>query len=139
MSRFGEDLRRFVTKVTTTQHEQFVGVVDLAFTSIVEGSPVTGAPGQPVDTGTLKSSWQKTFPSRDTGEITTNVVYAPGIENAVGPHGPITLRSPVGGFHSVALTVARMDKIAEHVARVRSGTETGPITAQTGYTGEDGG
>ena len=85
--------------------------------SVKDGSAVTGAPGQPVDTGNLKNSWQLAFPSQLLARLTTNVEYAPGIEEGVGPSGPMTLQSPVGGFHSVKLTRASFQGLVDAVVR----------------------
>jgi hypothetical protein len=98
--------------------------------SLVEGSEVTGAPGQPVDIGTLKGSWIAERTSDLEWQDTTNLEYAPAIEagvqqpyttakgTAVTP-GPMTLRSEVGGFHSVALTRAGWPQIVDaSVAKV---------------------
>ena len=85
--------------------------------SVVDGSPTTGAPGQPVDLSTLKNSWQLTFPSPLLARLVTSLAYAEGIENGVGPHGPITLRSTVGGFHSVKMTRLGVQKVADEAVR----------------------
>lgn len=110
---FTSDLTAFAEKVEGRQRQLFVGSVDAVHHSITEGSPISGAPGQPVDTGFLKSSWIEEFPEDWVGEISTNVVYAPPIEEGIGPHGPLTLRSAVGGFHSVKLTRAAWDRITQ--------------------------
>jgi hypothetical protein len=120
MSSFADDLNAFTVKLEAQHAAIFSQVVDAVHDSIVNGSPVTAAPGQPVDTGDLKSSWIKSFDSPTSAEITTNVVYAPSIEDGVSyAHGekPLTQHSPVGGFHSVALTVAGFDLLVADVAR----------------------
>lgn len=110
---FGDDIRRFQRKLDAANKELFVTVANATKDSIVIGSPVTGAPGQPVDTGALRASWQLRFLSPVESEISTNLAYAPAIEDGVGPHGPLTLRSSVGGFHSVKATVAGFGRIVE--------------------------
>jgi hypothetical protein len=129
----GDQMRAFVKVVETRQRDVFTGMVDEAHRSIQEGSEITGAPGQPVGQtrkehgtihlgGTLKASWQRWFPSPTSAMIATNVIYAPAIEHGVGHWGGLTLRSSVGGFHSVALTVAAWQRIADYVVeRVRGG------------------
>jgi hypothetical protein len=109
---FSDDVKRWTQKAEAQQRQVFVGTVLAVHESIVQGSPITGAPGQPVDTGALKSSWQADVQG-DVGVVATNVVYAPVIEDGVGPHGPLTLRSEVGGFHSVALTRAGFERLVE--------------------------
>lgn len=85
--------------------------------SVKDGSAVTGAPGQPVDTSNLKNSWQLAFPSQLLARLTTHVDYAQAIEEGVGPSGPMTLASPVGGFHSVKQTRAGFQKLVDQVVR----------------------
>lgn len=82
--------------------------------SVVEGSTLTGAPGQPVDIGTLRGSWTDNKVAPLVWELTSGLVYTKSIEDGVSyAHGgtPLTLRSTVGGFHSVKLTRAGWDKI----------------------------
>ena len=114
-----DDLRRFNEKLDRERRETFVEVVEAVHGSIVEGSPVTGAPGQPVDIGTLKGSWIMDFPEEDRALITTHLIYGPPIEDGVGKYGPLTLRSEVGGFHSVKLTRAGFQALVDDVIRRR--------------------
>lgn len=113
---FADDLRAFGLKVQTRNQAVFAGVVADTKTSIVEGSPVTGAPGQPVRTGNLRASWQTAFETPTSAIISTNVAYAKPIEDGVGRFGPMTLRSKVGGWHSVALTVANFPRLVAATA-----------------------
>jgi hypothetical protein len=95
------------------------GVTDLAFNSIVEGSAITGAPGSPVQSGILKGDWQRRWTGRDEVEIVNSKVYAQGIEDQISPHGKtLVLRSEVGGFHSVKLTIAGIQALADKAAEV---------------------
>ncbi len=144
---FGDDLRLFGEKAERNIHAVFLGSVDAVHGSVVEGSAVTGAPGQPVDTGNLKGSWQETFPEPMVGQVATNVVYAEAVEHGqqepytTSAHGtsrtledgtvvsytvlggtqvtpgPMTFRSGVGGAHSVKLTRAGWQDIVRDVAR----------------------
>jgi hypothetical protein len=98
-------------------NDVFVGVGTEALRSIQEGSELTGAPGQPVQSGNLRASWHLDFPTTDRAEISTNVIYAEGVEEGTGVYGPLTLRSPVGGFHSVKITAANLDRIVDHEKR----------------------
>jgi hypothetical protein len=118
---FAGDVARFQAKVSARAQDIHDGVCDLAFESIVQGHVVTGAPGQPVDTGHLKGSWQNIPLEPLTRLIVTNVVYAPAIEDGIGRYGPLTLRSAVGGFHSVKLTRAAWPRIVDTVAREVAG------------------
>jgi len=114
---FGDDMAKFAAKVVDRQRRIFVNVVSDVRESITDGSAITGAPGQPVDTGYLKGSWQESFPETWVGVVETNAAYAPAIEEGQGPHGPLTLRSQVGGFHSVKKTVTGFGAIVDDVTR----------------------
>lgn len=119
---FADDMARFTAKVETSSKAVFVNVCAAAKDSITDGSPLTGAPGQPVDTGNLKASWQLEFTSPTSAEITTNVDYAEAVEDGVGPHGPraygrersgAKTGSVVGGSHSVKLTMAGLSRLVD--------------------------
>jgi hypothetical protein len=114
MSKFGDDLTKFSVKTGRLTNDVFVGCTEEVHRSIVEGSEITGAPGQPVDTGALRASWTPQFLDKDTWQDTTNVEYAPIIEDTVRG---ATLRSAVGGFHSVRYTRVGFPKIVEVVIR----------------------
>jgi hypothetical protein len=113
---FGLDVKRFGAKVEQRIRDVADRSTQLAYESIVQGSPITGAPGQPVDTGNLKASWQIVEgPLRN--EITTNVVYAPQIEDGSRAGRALVLRSQVGGFHSVMLTRVSWGRIVEQATK----------------------
>lgn len=126
MTNFGDQIREFNRGFQATSQAHFVNVVSALAASITDGSPVTGSPGQPVDTGNLKASWHTDFTSPRQAMISTNVEYAPYIEDGIVPLGGrrgnatgsssqrLTLRSQVGGFHSVALTIAGFDRVIEN-------------------------
>jgi hypothetical protein len=77
---FRDDIRGFIAEVQVADRATFVAAASLALESIVEGSPFTGAPGQPVDTGALKASWHLDF-TESQAAITTPLGYAPVIED----------------------------------------------------------
>lgn len=121
MSSFREDINRFKAKIVVDTRDLFVNVCSAAHESIVNGSPITGAPGQPVDTGRLRGSWHLEFVELPDGamgaQITTNVTYGPIIEDNVRGvvfknHGP----------HSVKLTRAGLPRLIQSEARKRAGT-----------------
>lgn len=114
---FADDLNKFSVTCQTRSNDVFVGCVDEAFNSVVLGSPITGAPGQPVDTGVLRSSWQKYFTSPTQAQISTNVEYAPYIEDGMNSRGAFHLRSTVGGFHSLKMTIAAFQRIVDIVTQ----------------------
>lgn len=116
---FESDMARFQRRVEQRGRDLHNGACDLAFSSIVEGSPVTGAPGQPVDTGYLKGSWQNIIEGPLARLIVTKAVYARQIEDGMRNGRSLTLRSQVGGWYSVRLTRAAWTRIVEVVtARV---------------------
>jgi len=136
---FADDLKRFELKTRAKSQEAFVNIASAVKGSVVDGSAVTASPGQPVDTGFLKASWQLTFPSATLAEITTNVAYAPYIESRIradfDPRGVVggygvkggqigprenvgstrRHKSTVGGAHSVKLTVAGFQRLVNAV------------------------
>ena len=115
--------QRSIARIGTTLHDIFVAVVPAAEDSIKHGSPLTGSPGQPVATdaprnaGALRDSWVHEFDGPDRATIGTNKDYAEDIETGIGPNGPITLRTSVGGFRSVAHTHAGAGRILDDVTR----------------------
>lgn len=139
---FGEDLRAFRDTVVGRSRATFLGSVNAVHGSIREGSEISGAPGQPIDTSDLFNSWQETYPEDWVGQTATNLEYAETIEHGqqqpyvtspaervieetgqvisveggtqVTP-GPMTVRSKVGGFHSVKLTRAAWPRLLEDV------------------------
>lgn len=131
---FSGDIQAFAVKVEQRAKDTLVEATMIVHESITVGSPITGAPGQPVDTSFLLNSWQTTFPDDVTGRVATNVVYARSIEEGtrVASHGvprppemKSTLlpgeRSPIGGPHSFKLTVASWDRIQVEAARRAKG------------------
>lgn len=125
---FADDVRRFSVKIHGQPGEVLEGMVAAMHDSITNGSAVTGAPGQPVDTGFLKNSWQpEVAPDRLSGAVYTNTAYAPVIEyntrTAYDPKGERPARAPggganrpsikstVGGHGSVRLTLAGADRL----------------------------
>lgn len=118
---FRSELKDAVGTIKTDSKAVFVNSASRVLTSIQFGDPLTGAPGQPVDTGTLRNSWQLKFEG-DVAVISTNVVYAPGIEEGVmlarsgqvtGSTGQRITYRHGGGPHSVKLTLASLQKIVD--------------------------
>jgi hypothetical protein len=122
---FALRLRAASARHQETVRRAFLRATEEVQRSVVEGSELTGAPGQPVDLGYLKGSFIPDFVSPLRWRLTTNAAYAPSIEDGVSyAHGgtPLTLRSPVGGFHSVKLTKAGWPRIVAQIAsEVRRG------------------
>ena len=100
-----------------------------------------------MDTGYLKASWHGAFPDADSFEVTTNVAYAPVIEDGVktsfDPAGVVNrygveqgridpalprgmghkhIKSTVGGNQSVKLTLGAAQRIVDYcTAEVANG------------------
>jgi hypothetical protein len=136
---FGEDLRLFAVKVEGRARDVFIGSATEVHNSITNSSPVTTAPGQPVDTGFLKGTWLLSFPEDWISEVATNASYARIIEEGgdrseYDPEGvarPADLESKggtnrkgpsqVGGPHSVLLTRSNWDKLVQDQVRTLTG------------------
>lgn len=113
---FGLDVKRWSEKAANRARAIADQATVLAHQSIVEGSPLTGAPGQPVDTGALRASWVIEFgPLRNT--VTSPLIYAPMIEDGLREGRALMLRSKVGGFHSLALTRIAWGRLVEEATR----------------------
>lgn len=121
---FEQDMERVIQYVTRNTHALTRNVAAHAFVSIVDGSPVTGAPGQPVEYGDLYDSYQFAPLGNERFEVYSDLHYAPIIEdNLRGAR----LRSKVGGFHSIKLTRHGWQKLVAHeVTRIRVNKRTPP-------------
>jgi hypothetical protein len=117
-------LPEFARTLDRSEKEIFDGIVDLAYESVVNGSLITGSPGQPsdlrdADPATGKD-WVKEYDGDFSAVIGNADKSALSVEDGFShKHGkPLTkLHSDVGGFQSVALTVNGYDKIAMEVAQ----------------------
>lgn len=130
---FRDEVRAFAVVVEQRDRTLlFANIASAVQGSIVDGSEITGSPGQPVGQygpgynpgrigGALKASWQIEFggtADAPSAAITTDSPYA--IEEEDGErdgYGAIRHRSDVGGFHSVALTIAGFDRIVASEAQ----------------------
>lgn len=120
MSSFGDQLRAWAAEIKEREQRVFAGCVAAAKQSITLGSAITGAPGQPVDTAELRDSWTEEHTGPREAVIYTDKVYARSIEDGVSyAHDgqPLTLRSQVGGFHSVKLTRRGWQALVDDVTR----------------------
>ena len=130
MSTFRDALAKFGVLAQERVHDAFIASTEEVQRSVIEGSEVTGAPGQPVDTGALARSWQPEFVNPALWRITATGVdpqtgekvgYAEHVEDNVRG---VTFRNH--GPHSVRLTRAGWDRIVEKVAR-EAATGTPPV------------
>ena len=125
---FRDDLSSFGVRMERKSKDVFVATTVEVRRSVVEGSEITNAPGQPIDTGALRASFIDDFEGSGRWRITTNQSYARHIEDnggdvgdssgdvirggsAPNPKGPST----VGGHHSVKKTRAAWQRIVNHV------------------------
>lgn len=99
-------------RITSRYNVMHSALEELTLESVQVGSAITSAPGQPVDQFVLLPSYHIERLGVRVGRIVSYMPYAWGIENGVGPYGPIQLRSNVGGFHSIAITVSAIDRLA---------------------------
>jgi hypothetical protein len=101
-AHFRRQIDKFIKLVHDREALLYKRVLKHVRKSILDGSPITGAPGQPQQSGDLYRSWM------DEGseearyvKFISRLFYAKIIEdNFRGAQ----LRSKVGGFHSVKLT-----------------------------------
>lgn len=103
---FGRQLRYWHQKAEGLERTVFVNTASAMQDSIVNGSPVTGAPQLPVETGNLRAGVQLEFDAPDSALIYTNVEYAEYVEDRVNGQ---TFR--VGGPHGWKLTRAGFPRI----------------------------
>ncbi len=99
-------IRRHAMSVQVRYARAFTGIITRVGNSVRFGSPLTGAPGQPVRTGNLLLSWIDEIIGRFRWQMSTNVGYAKDVEDNVRE-----VRFRNGGAHSVRLTVAGFDPI----------------------------
>jgi hypothetical protein len=109
---FGSQLRYWHQKAVGLERDIFVNSASALKDSIVNGSPVTGAPMLPVDTGALRAGVQLEFDAPDSALIYTKVDYAEIVElNIRG----VTFR--VGGPFGWTLSRAGFGRIVEDETR----------------------
>jgi hypothetical protein len=85
------------------------------------GSAITGAPGQPVKSGQLVGAYGLDQMDRWNFVISVDpgspaMAYAGIIEDGIRAGVLLTLRSVVGGFHSLKLTAGGWQRIVDIVA-----------------------
>lgn len=109
---------RFQKQLAAFDAELVPEVGALVYQSIVHGSRLTGAPGQPKDSSDLIRSWTETFPSPTSVQVSSDSPYARPNEDGVREGGkPYVQRSAKGGRHSVRLTRRGLDKLVEQAAK----------------------
>lgn len=117
MSKFDDEVAAHLENLDRALLQTFRGSAEDVQDSITNGSAVTGAPGQPIQSGQLVGSFIPQFLEKWIWETSTKVIYAPFIEE-----GGYVQRSTVGGPHSVKLTRVGWERIVEANAK-KYGTE----------------
>lgn len=114
LPQFSRELERVVPAIRRE-------VAELALDYIVNGSPVTGAPGQPEDL--RQGQWSISETGPDTTTVGTADSSAPAVEDGISriTGGPVTLNSPIGGFHSVMLTHQNAEPLIKAAVRTVKG------------------
>jgi len=134
MTDFGKRVKNWTLEIERGMNDLHVNASEKVRDSVVWGSDLTGAPGQPVDTGFLRNTWVAGFKfvQKLHARLSTNASYARIIEEdnpgAYDPSGmdrppdkkttrPQGGRSEVGGAHSVKMTVAGWKNIVRAAKR----------------------
>lgn len=113
---FADQLNAHAEKYKKHLGEIREGTDDEMFRSIVEGSEITGAPGQPVGkSGKLRDSWTQEKSATDT-VTSSDAPYAQAVEENWGNvdfanHGP----------HSAKITVVAFPRVVEAVVQKVTG------------------
>lgn len=115
---FLDDVKGFARDVVAIEEKVFDTGIELAFESIVHGSTLTAAPGQPVRTGQLRDSWEIERVSPDVAVLSSDHPAAMDIEEDA-EHAHYSNHGP----HSVKLTEAGIDPIAAEALRRTEGAD----------------
>jgi hypothetical protein len=105
--------KQMLVRLKETDENILREVVEDSFDSIVNGNQEYGSPGQPRDLrepGEWNITWGKGFARIWTRDKSARSVEE-GISRKYG--GPITLKSDIGGFHSLKHTKKAIRKILE--------------------------
>jgi hypothetical protein len=113
---FQASLMKFTRTLELREQAVFEGALELMYESIVHGSHLTGAPGQPVRTGQLRDSWKVEHLSPTVAKVTTSLGYAWPVEHNAWGEGEATVFRNHGP-HSVKRTRAGFARIVDFVRR----------------------
>jgi len=126
MSNWEAKIAEMNVKIPRRLNDIHINCTEQVLDGIKRGSPTTGAPGQPVDTGNLINSWDSKFIKRLLSRVSTNVEYAEIVEEggftaassrSGGMSANWTQRSKVGGPHSVKLTRSGWQRIVDKAVK----------------------
>src|SRR4051812_21682974 len=115
---FQRQMSNFVGKAQRNVTAVYRGAAKGALNSIKYGSPITGAPGQPVEKGDLRESWVMEQRTESSAFIYTDSPYAQSNEDGIARPGggPYELRSAEGGRWSVRKTRLGFRALVRYVA-----------------------
>jgi hypothetical protein len=124
MKKLSDFLRELPDRALVVVDTTFPEVALESLNEVKFGGPITGAPGQPVDTANLRNSWILEFLSKWRARISTPVEYAEAVEDGVGPHGAVKYgaKNGIGGSHSMKIVILGLQGIADTVAARHKGT-----------------
>lgn len=114
---FTNALEQFAAKVPVKQRAVFTSTAAQMWSSVKNGSALTGAPAMPKAprqfprAGALREGITITFPNEDTALIYTTSPYAEDVEFNAKGHAFVD-----GGPHGWGLTVAAFEKIVDTTA-----------------------
>lgn len=112
---FARGLRRFGDLMIERETRLYRAAVDHVERSIKDGSAVTGAPGQPIQSGNLYRAWHRAGSlGAQNVAIVCDVIMAPYAGKIEHRTGGITIRSSVGGAHSIKITRLNFPLIIRH-------------------------
>jgi hypothetical protein len=108
--------KQMLIRLKETDEKILKSVVEMSFDSIVNGSHETGSPGQPRDLRE-PGEWNITY-GKGFARIWTRDKSARSVEEGISKKfgGPITLKSDIGGFHSLKHTRKAIRKLLAKAA-----------------------
>ncbi len=119
---WGSGHDRFTQRIEALDEGLLPEVIEMTYESIVEGSPTTGSPGQPEQSGDLIASWDATLLSPTEGAVVSSSPYAIPNEDGVHAGGkPYVQHSSVGGRHSVAITRRNFQALVDAAGQTVAG------------------
>lgn len=103
-----------MAKITRDIDSIHTGTFNLVRKSIIEGDPISNAPGQPED---LRDKFQPVDEGARKTSLGVADRSAASVESGISQFNghPITLHSPIGGSHSIKLTRMAEDAIVRKV------------------------
>lgn len=123
MGKAANDFRNGGVRALTKAQLIYEGSVARALRGIKFGDSLTGAPGQPVESGELRNAWEAVVVSPTETVIRVNpeseaLAWAQQNEDGIARPGggPYVQRSEKGGRRSVALTAAGFPDIVRAIA-----------------------